>query len=149
MVHELKTLPEYYEAVRLGEKPFEVRKNDRDYKVGDTLHLKEWAAGEYTGRSLMKPATYVLDNPGYCKKRICRYRHGKDCLRRIMNIFKRIRNMLSDEHSRAKRAVYYDDTRDIQYAINRPLTARELQVCWDMTDEQIYTIKTWLKEAKK
>lgn len=66
-----------------------------------------------------------------------------------MNIFKRIRNMLSDERNRAIQKLYYEDIRDIQYAINRPLTARELTVAWAMTDDQIYTIKKWLKEAKQ
>ena len=34
-IHELKTLPEYFDAVFMGKKNFEIRKNDRDYKVGD------------------------------------------------------------------------------------------------------------------
>ena len=31
MVHELKTWIEYFELVMSGEKPFELRKNDRDF----------------------------------------------------------------------------------------------------------------------
>jgi len=42
MIHELKTWPEYFEEILTGKKTFEVRKNDRDYKVGDTLILKEF-----------------------------------------------------------------------------------------------------------
>lgn len=41
-VHRLKLLPEYYDAVANGIKTFEIRKYDRDYKVGDTLHLYEF-----------------------------------------------------------------------------------------------------------
>lgn len=41
-VHNLKLLPEYFDAVVNGIKTFEIRKNDRDYKVGDTLHLYEF-----------------------------------------------------------------------------------------------------------
>ena len=41
-VHELKILPEYYKAQKAGKKNFEIRKNDRDYKVGDKLVLKEY-----------------------------------------------------------------------------------------------------------
>lgn len=33
--HHLKILPEYFNAVRLGEKTFEIRKNDRNYQVED------------------------------------------------------------------------------------------------------------------
>lgn len=36
-IHKLKTLPEYWWAVNDGTKTFEVRKNDRDFQVGDYL----------------------------------------------------------------------------------------------------------------
>ena len=41
MIHELKIWPKYYEEVSMGHKTFEIRKNDRDFKKGDTLILKE------------------------------------------------------------------------------------------------------------
>lgn len=31
-IHELKILPEYFEAVVSGDKRFEIRKNDRNYE---------------------------------------------------------------------------------------------------------------------
>lgn len=40
--HKLKTWPEYFSAIRLGIKAFEIRKNDRGFKVNDTLQLMEW-----------------------------------------------------------------------------------------------------------
>lgn len=46
-IHELKILPEYFDAVISGRKRFEIRKNDRDYKVGDQLILKEWSQDDY------------------------------------------------------------------------------------------------------
>lgn len=36
-LHELKLLKEYAEAKKEGLKPFEIRKNDRDFKVGDLV----------------------------------------------------------------------------------------------------------------
>ncbi len=39
MIHQLKIWPEYFEAVQRGSKRFEIRKNDRDYQVGDILIL--------------------------------------------------------------------------------------------------------------
>lgn len=42
--HELKTWPEPFAAILSGEKRHEVRKNDRGFKVGDVLHLREWKA---------------------------------------------------------------------------------------------------------
>jgi ASC-1-like (ASCH) protein len=39
MTHELKIHPEYFEAVRNGDKTFHLCQGDREYKVGDTLIL--------------------------------------------------------------------------------------------------------------
>ena len=36
-LHYLKIKPEYYEEVRRGSKKAELRKNDRDYQVGDII----------------------------------------------------------------------------------------------------------------
>lgn len=41
-VHHLKTWPAEFNAVRAGVKPFEHRKNDRNYKVGDLLILRKF-----------------------------------------------------------------------------------------------------------
>lgn len=68
MVHELKTLPEFFQAVKEGIKPFEVRKNDRKFEVGDSLYLREWTGEEYTGRKLIRIITYILENPLYVKE---------------------------------------------------------------------------------
>ena len=38
-LHELKILAEYYTEVLTGKKTFELRKNDRDYQVGDLIHF--------------------------------------------------------------------------------------------------------------
>lgn len=66
---ELKTWPEYFDAVASGAKTFEIRYNDRDYQVGDTLVLHRYdpAKKEYTGESITRNVTYVLpleDCPG-------------------------------------------------------------------------------------
>ena len=39
MLHVLKTVQPYFEALWSGEKRFEVRKNDRGFEVGDSLCL--------------------------------------------------------------------------------------------------------------
>lgn len=61
--HELKTWPEYFEAVVSGEKTFEIRENDRDFQVGDTLVLREWVTltGQYSGRQHEVEVTYITD----------------------------------------------------------------------------------------
>lgn len=46
--HDLKIHPLYYTAVMCGDKTFEIRKNDRDFKVGDDIKLLEFADGHHT-----------------------------------------------------------------------------------------------------
>lgn len=40
--HELKCHPEYFGRICRGQKTFEIRKNDRDFQVGDILVLREY-----------------------------------------------------------------------------------------------------------
>ena len=42
IIHVLKCWPEYYQAISQGLKTWEIRKNDRYYRVGDILHLRSW-----------------------------------------------------------------------------------------------------------
>lgn len=72
-VHELKILQKYYKHVLSGEKKFEIRKDDRDYDVGDIILLREWDGESYTGRQVYKRITYILRDAekfglkkGYC-----------------------------------------------------------------------------------
>lgn len=39
-MHELKLCKQFYDAVANGKKTFEIRKNDRSFKVGDTVVLR-------------------------------------------------------------------------------------------------------------
>ena len=74
MTHNLKILKPYFEAVAAGNKTFELRKDDRPYRTGDTLVLNEIGAGnEPTGRVIKKKVGCILrDCPecglfrGYC-----------------------------------------------------------------------------------
>jgi ASC-1-like (ASCH) protein len=61
--HDLKCGPEYFQAVKEGKKPFEVRNNDRDFHVGDYINLREYDRVKqcYTGEVVLKiRITYVL-----------------------------------------------------------------------------------------
>lgn len=62
MVHNLKTWPEYFDAIYSGEKTFEVRKNDRNFQKGDVLILEEWDNKRklYTGEQIQANVTYIL-----------------------------------------------------------------------------------------
>lgn len=39
-IHKLKTRPVFFAAIADGSKTFEIRKNDRGFKVGDALVLQ-------------------------------------------------------------------------------------------------------------
>lgn len=79
MLHELKTWPQFYEAVKAGTKTFEIRKDDRGFAVGDYLLLQEWSpeAKDYTGRECFRKISYIARpntvnsfdfgiQPGFC-----------------------------------------------------------------------------------
>lgn len=78
MIHDLKIWPQFFDALASGTKTFEVRKNDRDFRAGDLLRLREWdplycgrdparrRCGydqlHYTGRWVERRVAYVLDD---------------------------------------------------------------------------------------
>ncbi len=64
MTHELKILPEYFKAVIFGKKTFELRKDDRGYRVNDKLVLREWNGREYTGRQSVRYVSYIYKGCG-------------------------------------------------------------------------------------
>lgn len=61
MIHTLKIQPKYFDAVRSEVKTFELRKNDRDFRVGDFLALNEWDDDHYTGRTELREVRYMLN----------------------------------------------------------------------------------------
>lgn len=84
--HELKVWPQFYQAIKRGDKAFEIRWNDRNYAAGDTIWMREWRppiparqgdpvqdTGEYTGEETYAMITYVMCGkdkhpirPGFC-----------------------------------------------------------------------------------
>lgn len=69
--HRLKLAKMFFDAVDTGKKSFELRKNDRNYQIGDILELHEMSDGEETGRVTEKQVIYILEGfkgleEGYC-----------------------------------------------------------------------------------
>ena len=69
--HEIKIVASYYEDVVSGKKSFELRKNDRGYKQGDSLKMLEFKDGKHTGRTIDADIIYMLEDytgltEGYC-----------------------------------------------------------------------------------
>ena len=70
-VHDVKLGTTFFDDVKTGRKTFELRKNDRGYKEGDTIVLHEYKDGTTTGRTITKKIVYMLEDftgleDGYC-----------------------------------------------------------------------------------
>ncbi len=72
IVHDLKCHPAPFEAMALGHKTFEFRKDDRGFKEGHLLRLREFVPemdsgfeNHYTGRELLVRVTYLLRGPAF------------------------------------------------------------------------------------
>lgn len=61
MTHDLKIHPEHFAPVKCGVKTCEIRKDDRDYKVGDFLCLNEWdpKTESYSGDLVHAKVTHI------------------------------------------------------------------------------------------
>ena len=59
--HDVKLAASWWNDVTSGKKRFELRKSDRSYKVGDKLLMQEYAAGAFTGRTILADITYMLE----------------------------------------------------------------------------------------
>lgn len=67
MIHNLKTKPEYFNSVAKRLKRAELRKNDRDFKVGDLINLQEFFDGDYSGLELLTEIIHIADVNEYAR----------------------------------------------------------------------------------
>lgn len=75
MLHVLKCVQPFFDDIYLKRKTFEVRKNDRNFKLHDLVELREYdiVNDSYSGKSITVIITYILDGYwgggigfGYC-----------------------------------------------------------------------------------
>lgn len=66
VTHELKCWPEYFRPIADGRKSFDLRKADRDFKVGDNVRLMEWEPKDdsFTGQDCYRHIVYILAGVG-------------------------------------------------------------------------------------
>lgn len=66
-IHELKILPNLFEAKLRGLKPWEYRKNDRQFAKGDLMIEREYepVSGCFTGRSITEEIVFILQGGQY------------------------------------------------------------------------------------
>lgn len=65
--HELKVHPQFWDGIKHGSKPFEVRRNDRHFRVGDICVLREYNPehGYVSQDTVNYPITYVLHHEDF------------------------------------------------------------------------------------
>lgn len=71
VVHELRTWVEPYDAIEAGLKPWELRFDDRDFQVGDTLRLRRFdeTSETYTGAQMDRRVIWMMRNPAFGTQR--------------------------------------------------------------------------------
>ena len=59
--YELKTWPEFFDHILRRKKTFEIRNDDRNFKIGDLVLLREYEpiSSKYTGRSILVRILYI------------------------------------------------------------------------------------------
>ncbi len=62
--HHLKTIQPYFDRCWNQTKTFEIRKNDRDFQVGDEIFLQEYdeKLDIYSGKEIQGTILYVVNN---------------------------------------------------------------------------------------
>lgn len=67
MQHERKIAPQYLSEILRKVKKFEVRevRQGSPYRIGDTLYLREWENGAYSGKWAIVKITYILLGGAY------------------------------------------------------------------------------------
>ncbi len=70
MIHQLKLEKDCFIAVLKGDKTFEIRNDDRHFRVGDIVgfnevELVDSSHSRYSGRSILARITYILNDDRY------------------------------------------------------------------------------------
>lgn len=79
-LHTVRSWSHFYDAIVAGKKTHDLRKDDRNYQVGDVLRLERFdnVKGQYTGEWTLVDITYITNRetpcafsssvvaPGYC-----------------------------------------------------------------------------------
>ena len=90
-MHDLKVWKEHYGALLSGEKMFELRLDDRNFKVGDILKLREFVPCKKCNGTGVASIGFPNNSPCSCMKDITTQRGsytGAQMLRRVDYILK-------------------------------------------------------------
>lgn len=67
-IHRIKSWPKFFQPLSNGQRTHELRRNDREYKVGDVLELREFLYNEkvYSGRVIQMAITSITSASEPC-----------------------------------------------------------------------------------
>jgi Domain of unknown function (DUF3850) len=67
-IHTLKSWPKFFDAIWQGERVHDLRRNDRDFEVGDVCELREYdpVLAKYSGRALSILVTSITSAAKPC-----------------------------------------------------------------------------------
>ena len=66
--HAVKSWPRFFQQVLDGNRNHELRRNDRDYRIGDRMELREFdpKSGDYTGRMCVVKISSITSSKEPC-----------------------------------------------------------------------------------
>jgi len=66
--HKVKSWSYFFDAIVAGDKLHDLRKNDRDYQIGDELILQRYdmVMGRYTGDECVRTVSFITSNQFPC-----------------------------------------------------------------------------------
>lgn len=108
MIHHLKTLPQYFQAIIDKRKPFEIRENDRNFKVGDWVVLEEFIKTEHV-RQCSHYEDYIKDE----EAEECTFQDCNECLER----FGKCHDFINHVYTGRACAVIIKDIFDISFLL--------------------------------
>lgn len=60
-IHRLKSVPDTFDPIESGERTFDIRLDDRGFKIGDLVQFVRWdEARQMAGRTVRKRIVYLL-----------------------------------------------------------------------------------------
>jgi len=67
-IHRVKSWAHFFDSIAAGIKTHELRDNDRNYQVGDTMILERYdnIEGKYTGEECYVEITYITNRERPC-----------------------------------------------------------------------------------
>lgn len=121
--HAIKIKEVYFKAVLSGKKTFEIRKNDRNYQVGDIIHfvpvddecgmIIPHDPNAYKITYVFHGGEYGLEE-GYCVFGITPEAHEKEIRAKIIDKF--AERLKSDEFQKYNLDMVFETSRDLSYS---------------------------------